>query len=94
MQQAEVMRLNMFIAQHTENIRALNLAAVKLKTVQMTKLLLQHTIIKIRHDLLCKACPDRGLVHSAQGRIFKNMLYVRYIYLPKAKPTVTKETRS
>jgi hypothetical protein len=80
------MRMNMFAAQDTENIRGLNLTAVKLKTFQVTKLLLQHTIIKI--DTMCSAKPGltEGLYHSAQGRIFNNMLYVRYIHLTKAKP--------
>jgi hypothetical protein len=35
--------------------------------------------------MLCKAWTDRGLVYSAQGRIFSNMLYVRYVHLTKAK---------
>jgi hypothetical protein len=30
--------------------------------------------------LLCKAWTDRGLIYSAKGRIFNNMLYVRYIH--------------
>jgi hypothetical protein len=34
--------------------------------------------MKVRHDLLCKACTDRGLVCSAKGRIFNNMLYAKY----------------
>jgi hypothetical protein len=38
-----------------------------------------------RNDLPCKAWTDRGLVHGAQGRIFNNMLYVRYVHLTKAK---------
>jgi hypothetical protein len=36
-----------------------------------------------RHDLLCKACTDRGLLCSAKGRIY--MIYVRYVHLTKAK---------
>jgi hypothetical protein len=38
-----------------------------------------------RHDLLCKACTDRGLVYSAKGIIFNNMLYMRYIHLTKGQ---------
>jgi hypothetical protein len=37
------------------------------------------------HDLLCKACTDRGLVYSAKGRILNNMLYVQYIHLKKGQ---------
>jgi hypothetical protein len=29
------------------------------------------------HDLLCEDCTDRGLLCSAKGRIFNNMIYVR-----------------
>jgi hypothetical protein len=35
------------------------------------------------HDLLFKACADRGLVYSAEGRVFNNLLYVRYVRLAK-----------
>jgi hypothetical protein len=38
-----------------ENIRGLNLVAVKLMTVQVTKLLLQHKINKI--GMICSAKP-------------------------------------
>jgi hypothetical protein len=46
----------------TENIRRLNLAAVKSTTVQVSRLLLQR---KLWHDLLYWACADRGLVYIA-----------------------------
>jgi hypothetical protein len=36
----------------TENIRGLNLAAVKLETVQVPRLPLQRELLRIRHDLL------------------------------------------
>jgi hypothetical protein len=50
------MRINFFAAQDkkkpdTENIRGLNLAAVKLTTVEVAKLPLQHKINKI--DMIC-----------------------------------------
>jgi hypothetical protein len=35
------------------------------------------------HDLLCKACIDRGLLYSAKARIFNNMLYVLYVHLTR-----------
>jgi hypothetical protein len=38
-----------------------------------------------RHDLLCKAWTDRGLVYIAKGRIFNNMLYVRYVHMIKGQ---------
>jgi hypothetical protein len=37
------------------------------------------------NDLLCKACIDRGLMYSAKGRIFNNMLYVRYVHLTSGR---------
>jgi hypothetical protein len=52
------------------------LAAVKLTTVQVTNLQLQHKINW--HELLCKAWTDRGLVYIVKGRIFNIMLY-RYV---------------
>jgi hypothetical protein len=57
------------------------LAAVKLTTVQVD-----------RHDLLCKAWTDRGLVCSAQRKSFKNMPYVRYVHLTKAKHIHKRQT--
>jgi hypothetical protein len=35
-----------------------------------------------------RACTGRGLVYSAQGRIFSDLLYsyMRYLHLTKAKP--------
>jgi hypothetical protein len=68
--QAELMRINMLAAQDkkpdTENIRGLHLAAVKRTAIQVTNLQMQT-------HLLCKAWTDKGLVHSAKGRIFNNM---------------------
>jgi hypothetical protein len=49
---------------HTQNL-SLNLAAVKLTTVQVTKMLLYHELCKIRHNLLHKAWTDGGLVCTA-----------------------------
>jgi hypothetical protein len=37
------------------------------------------------HYLLCKVWTGRGLVYSAQARIFSNMMHVRYVHLTKAK---------
>ena len=34
----------------------------------------QYRLFKYRHDLLCKARTDRGLVYSAKERMFSNML--------------------
>jgi hypothetical protein len=36
-------------------------------------------------DLLYKARTDRGLVCSAEQRVFNNMLYVRYVHLTKGQ---------
>jgi hypothetical protein len=38
-----------------------------------------------RHNLLCKACTDRGLVCSAKGRSFNNMVFVRNIHKTKGQ---------
>jgi hypothetical protein len=32
---------------------------------------------------VCKAWAERGLVYRTKGRIFNNMLYVRYVHLTK-----------
>jgi hypothetical protein len=39
----------------TENIRGLNLAAVKCMTVQVTRKPLQHELDELEYDLLCQA---------------------------------------
>jgi hypothetical protein len=44
------------------------------------------------NDQLCKAWAGRGLVYSAQGRIFDNMLYVRRLHLTKAKHIHKRQT--
>jgi hypothetical protein len=50
------MRLNMFAAKpDVENLRGLNLSVVKLSTVQVTKLPLQHQVCKI--GTICFAKP-------------------------------------
>jgi hypothetical protein len=53
-----------------KKIRDLNLAVVKLTTVQMIRQPLQHKICKM--DMICPAKPvlTRGLVHSAKGKMF------------------------
>jgi hypothetical protein len=63
-----------------ENIRGLNLAVVRLATVQVTKLPLKHGISKIGI-----VYTGRGLLYSAKGRIFNNMLFVRYVHLTKGQ---------
>jgi hypothetical protein len=35
--------------------------------------------------MLYKVWTDRGVVYSAKGRIFNNMLYVRYVHLTKSQ---------
>jgi hypothetical protein len=44
--------------------------------------------------MLCKAWTDRGIVYSVQGRIFNNVLYVRYVHLTKAKPICKIQTHA
>jgi hypothetical protein len=39
----------------------------------------------VPYDLLCKACTCRGLVYSANGRIFSNMLCGQYVHLTNGK---------
>jgi hypothetical protein len=55
----------------TENVRGLNLAAVRLTAVQVTELPLYRELRKIRHDLLYRARTDRGLEHTMY-------IFVRY----------------
>jgi hypothetical protein len=47
------------------------------------------------HDLLCKACTDRGLVYSAKGRIVSNSeirtLYERPSIFIKDEPVLSSE---
>jgi hypothetical protein len=79
------------IGQGKARHRKYNLAAVKLTTVQV--LSCRCSISKI--DMICSAKPgltERGLVCSAQGRIFSNVLYVRYVHLPKAKLVHKRQT--
>jgi hypothetical protein len=45
------------------------------------------------YDLLCKACTDRGLAYGASGRIYNNLLYVRYVHLTKGQ-AYSLETKS
>jgi hypothetical protein len=35
------------------------------------------------HDLFYKACTDRGLVCSAEAKVFQNIPYVRNVHLTK-----------
>jgi hypothetical protein len=61
------------------------LTVAKLATLQVNKLPLEHKISKI--DMICFAKPglteELYIVHSAKGRIFNNMLYVRYVHFTK-----------
>jgi hypothetical protein len=60
-----------------ENMRDLNLAVVKLKTVQMTRQPLQHKICKM--GIICPAKPvltQDLCVMKKEKKNFYNMLYV------------------
>jgi hypothetical protein len=48
---------------NTENIRGLNLAAVRLMTIKVTKLLLWPELLLIRYDLLHQAWTARTFKH-------------------------------
>jgi hypothetical protein len=67
------------------NTRGLNLEAVKLTTVQVTKQPLQHEVCKI--GMICSAKPvltwDLCLVQKQE--FFSNMLYVRNVHLTKGQ---------
>jgi hypothetical protein len=69
----------------TENIRGLNLAVVKLMTVQVTRQPLQHKICKI--GMICSAKPvlteDWCVVQKQE--VFNNMLYVQNVHLMKGQ---------
>jgi hypothetical protein len=68
-----------------ENIRGLNLAVVKLTTVQVTKQPLQHKICTI--DMICAVKPvlTQDLCVVQKQTIFYNMLYVRNVHLTKGR---------
>jgi hypothetical protein len=83
-----IKRMIMFTAQDmakpdTEYIRGLNLAAVKLMTVHVTKLPLSHKINKLGMIYFAKPGWTEGFY--IEGRIFNVLLYVPYIHLTKAK---------
>jgi hypothetical protein len=69
----------------TESIRGLNLSAVKLTTVQVTKLPLWHKIRKT--GMICSAKPvlteDLHIVEKQE--FSNNMLYVRYVHLTEGE---------
>jgi hypothetical protein len=44
------------------------------------------------HDLLCKACTDKGLVCSAKGRIFNNMLLCAKCTLDEGQSIFMRQT--
>jgi hypothetical protein len=54
----------------TENIRGLNLVVAKPMTVQVTKLPVYCKLLKIRHNLLFSAWPDRGLVYIVNNAMY------------------------
>jgi hypothetical protein len=92
------MKMNMFTAldktkPETENIGGLNLAVVKLMTVQVTKLPLWHKTRKIGTICFGKPVLIRGLVYCAKARLFNNLLYVRHVYVTKAKPIHKRRTQ-
>jgi hypothetical protein len=68
-----------------ENIRVLNLAVVKLMTVQVNRQPLQHKICKI--CMICSAKPvlTEDLCVVQKQEYFNNMLYVRNVHLTKGQ---------
>jgi hypothetical protein len=81
--------MNIFAVQdkmkaNIENIKGLNLAVVKLTTVQVTNLPLYHKIRKI--GMICSVKPvlTEDLC-GAKGRLFNSMLYVQNIRLTKGQ---------
>jgi hypothetical protein len=68
-----------------KNIRGLNLAVVKLTTVQMTRQPLQHKICKM--GMICHAKPILTKVSCVvqKQKFFYNMLYVRNVHLTKSQ---------
>jgi hypothetical protein len=64
-----------------ENIKGLNLAVVKLTTVQVTRQPLQHKICKL--DMICSAKPllTEDLCVVQRQEFFSNMLCVRNTHL-------------
>jgi hypothetical protein len=72
-------------AKESENIRGLNLEVVKLMTVQVTRLPLQHKICKA--GMICAAKPvvTEDLCVVQKQEFFNNMLYVRNIHSTKGQ---------
>jgi hypothetical protein len=68
-----------------ENIRGLNLAVVKLMTVQVTRQPLQHKICKI--CMFCSAKPvlTEDLCVVQNQEFFNNMLNVRNVHVRKGQ---------
>jgi hypothetical protein len=68
-----------------EKIRGLNLAVVKLSTVQVTRQPLQHNICKI--GMVCSAKPvlTKDLCVVQKLGFFNSMLYVRNIHLTQGQ---------
>jgi hypothetical protein len=66
-----------------DSIRVLNLAVVKLTTVQVTRQPLQHKLFKI--GMICSAKPvlTEDLCIVQKQEFFNNMLYVRNVHLTK-----------
>jgi hypothetical protein len=69
----------------TENIKGLNLAVVKITTVQVTRQPLQHKICKIGMTCFVKAILTEGLCVVQKQEFFNNMLYVRNVHLTKGQ---------
>jgi hypothetical protein len=73
-----------------ENIRGLIVEVVKLTTVQVTRLPLQHKICKT--DMICSTtCTDRGFVRSANAICAKCTLDERPSILIRDKPIFSSE---
>jgi hypothetical protein len=68
-----------------ENIRGLNLAVVKLPTVQVTRQPLQHKICKTGIICSAKPVPREDLFIVQKQELFSNMLYVRNVHLTKGQ---------
>jgi hypothetical protein len=68
-----------------KNIRGLNLAVLKLTTVQVTRQPLQHKICKV--GMICSAKPllTEDLCVVQKQEFFNNMLYVRNVHLTKGQ---------
>jgi hypothetical protein len=70
-----------------ENIKGLNLAVVKLTTIQVTRQPLQYKICKIHIGMICSAKPvlTEDLCVVQKQVFFNNVLYVRNVHFMKGQ---------